>query len=124
MTSSCQRSASVSSRHGAGHRMVRGARSAIVLGVALLTALVMVPVAGASSTSPESSTSAVLKSTGPGGEGPYPWAYPASGGIKAGTGTTSSGAKCTPSAPQFDSPYAPPCIPKFTCNNGGPRTTA
>ena len=49
MTSSGQRSISVSSRHFAGHRMVWGARSAIVLGVALLTALVMVPVAGASS---------------------------------------------------------------------------
>ena len=94
--------------------MVRGSRSAIVLGVALLTALVMVPVAGA-----QSSTSPVLKTSGPAGEGPYPWAYPASGGIKAGTGTTSSGAKCTSSTPQFDSPYAPPCLPKFTGNNGG-----
>jgi hypothetical protein len=93
--------------------MVLGARSCIVVGVALLTALVMVPVVGASSTSP------VLKRSGPSGEGPYPWAYPASGGIKPGTGTTSSGAKCTPSAPQFDSPYAAPCIPKFTGNNGG-----
>ena len=61
----------------------------------------------------------MLKSSGPAGEGPYPWAYPASGGIKAGTGTTSAGAKCTPSTPQFASPYAPPCIPKFTGNNGG-----
>ncbi len=84
-----------------------------MLGAALLIALVMVPVAGASS------TSAVLKSSGPAGEGPYPWAYPATGGIKAGTGTTSSGAQCTPSTPQFDSPYAPPCLPKFTGNNGG-----
>jgi hypothetical protein len=113
MTSSGQRSISVSSRRFAQHRKLRVGRSTIVLGVALLTALVMVPVAGASSTSP------VLKSSGPDGEGPYPWAYPASGGIKAGTGTTSSGAKCTPSAPQFDSPYAAPCIPKFTGNNGG-----
>jgi hypothetical protein len=93
--------------------MIRGGRSATVLGVVLLTALVMVPAAGASSTSP------VLKSSGPAGEGPYPWAYPASGGIKVGTGTTRSGAKCTPSAAQFDSPYAPPCIPKFTGSNGG-----
>ncbi len=113
MTSSGQRSVKVSSRHVAGHRTVWGARSAVVLGAALLTALVMVPVAGASSTSP------VLKSSGPAGEGPYPWAYPATGGIKAGTGTTSSGAKCTPSTPQFSSPYAPPCLPKFTGNNGG-----
>ncbi len=93
--------------------MMRGARAATVLGAALLTALVMVPAAGASSDSP------VLKSSGPSGEGPYPWAYPATGGIKAGTGTISSGAKCTPSTPQFASPYAAPCIPKFTGNNGG-----
>jgi hypothetical protein len=93
--------------------MVRGARLAAVVGAALLTALVIVPVAGASG------TSAVLKSSGPAGEGPYPWAYPATGGIKAGTGTISSGAQCTPSTPQFASPYAPPCIPKFTGNNGG-----
>ena len=94
-----------------------GHAASIVVGVALLTALVMVPVAGASSTS--STTAPVLKTSGPAGEGPYPWAYPASGGIKAGTGTTSTGAKCTPSAPQFASPYAAPCIPKFTGNNGG-----
>jgi hypothetical protein len=113
MTSSGQRSISVSSRHVARHRMVGGARLAAVVGAALLTALVIVPVAGASG------TSAVLKSSGPAGEGPYPWAYPATGGIKAGAGTTSSGAQCTPSTPQFASPYAPPCIPKFTGNNGG-----
>jgi hypothetical protein len=113
MTSSGQRSISDSPRHVAGHRMAWGARSAIVLSVAVLAALVMVPVAGASSTSP------VLKSSGPAGEGPYPWSYSATGGIKAGTGTTSSGAKCTPSTAQFASPYAPPCIPKFTGNNGG-----
>ena len=93
--------------------MVWGARSAIVLGSALLTAMVATPVAGASSTAP------VLKTSGPAGEGPYPWAYPASGGIKAGTGTTISGAKCAPSDPQFSSPYAVPCIAKFTGNNGG-----
>ncbi|HEY6428314.1 MAG TPA: hypothetical protein VIX84_13905 [Acidimicrobiales bacterium] len=113
MTSSGQRSISVSSRQFARHRMVRGARLAAVVGAALLTALVIVPVAGASG------TSAVLKSSGPAGEGPYPWAYPATGGTKAGTGTTSSGAPCTPSTPQFASPYAPPCVPKFTGNNGG-----
>ncbi len=37
--------------------MVLGARSSIVVGVALLTALVMVPVAGASSTSSTTSPS-------------------------------------------------------------------
>ena len=85
----------------------------MVLGTALLTAMVATPVAGASS------TATVLKTSGPAGEGPYPWAYPASGGIKAGTGTTISGAKCAPSDPQFSSPYAVPCIAKFTGNNGG-----
>lgn len=113
MTLSGQISNSVSSRLFARHGAVRGARSAIVLGVVLLTAVAMVPAAGASSSSPD------LKSSGPTGEGPYPWAYPATGGIKAGTGTASSGAKCTPSTPQFASPYAVPCIPKFTGNNGG-----
>ena len=29
------------------------------------------------------------------------------------------GAKCTPSTPQFNSPYAAPCVPKFAGNNGG-----
>ncbi len=60
-----------------------------------------------------------LAKSGPAGEGPYPWKYPASGNIKAGTGTTISGTKCAAGTPQFDSPYADPCIPKFTGNNGG-----
>ena len=62
---------------------MQGACVSILLGTALLTALVIVP-AGASTASP------VLKTSGPAGEGPYPWAYPASGAIKAGTGTTIS----------------------------------
>jgi hypothetical protein len=90
-------------------------RAAVVVGSALLTALVMVPATGASA----SGTGPALKSSGPAGEGPYPWAYPASGGIKAGTGTTSTGVKCTPSTPEFTSPYAAPCIPKFAGSNGG-----
>lgn len=113
MTSSGQRKIRVSSRQFAPGRMGVGPRAVVALALALLTALVMVPTAVASSSSP------VLKSSGPSGEGPYPWAYPASGGIKAGTGTTAAGAKCTPSAPQFASPYAPPCLPKFAGNNGG-----
>jgi len=61
----------------------------------------------------------VLTKSGPADEGPYPYAYPASGNIKVGTGTTISGQKCTSSTPQVPSPYAVPCIPKFTGNNGG-----
>jgi hypothetical protein len=61
----------------------------------------------------------VLTKSGPADEGPYPYAYPASGNIKVGTGTTISGQKCTPGTPQVPSPYAVPCIPKFTGNNGG-----
>jgi hypothetical protein len=57
--------------------------------------------------------------TRPAGEGPYPWKYPASGAIAVGTGTTLSGTACTASAPQYASPYAPPCVPKFHGNNGG-----
>jgi hypothetical protein len=30
-----------------------------------------------------------------------------------------SGAACSPGTPQFPSTYAPPCLPKFTGNNGG-----
>jgi len=61
----------------------------------------------------------VLSKSGPGGEGPYPYQYPASGDVHVGTGTTISGQKCTPGTPQLPSPYAPPCIAKFTGNNGG-----
>lgn len=56
---------------------------------------------------------------GSSGEGPYPWKYPASGNVAVGTGTTVSGTPCTPSAPQFVSLYAPPCVPRFHGNNGG-----
>jgi len=61
----------------------------------------------------------VLAKSGPAAEGPYPYAYPSSGKITAGTGKTISGTPCTPSTPQFNGAYAAPCIPKFTGNNGG-----
>lgn len=60
-----------------------------------------------------------LTRSGPADEGPYPYAYPASGNVKAGTGTTVNGTACTPSTPQFPGAYAAPCVPKFTGNNGG-----
>jgi len=61
----------------------------------------------------------VLTKRGPSNEGPYPYAYPASGNIKAGTGKTLSGTACTPTAAQFNGAYAAPCVPKFTGSNGG-----
>jgi len=61
----------------------------------------------------------ILTKSGPGNEGPYPYRYPASGGIKAGTGTTVSGTACTATTPQFNGAYAAPCVPKFTGSNGG-----
>jgi hypothetical protein len=60
-----------------------------------------------------------LATSGPADEGPYPWKYPATGNIKVGSGKTVGGQACTPGTPQFASPYADPCIPKFTGNNGG-----
>ena len=62
---------------------------------------------------------AKLAQAGGPGEGPYPWLYPASGGVHSGTGTTVSGTPCSSGTPQFPSPYAPPCLPKFTASNGG-----
>ena len=60
-----------------------------------------------------------LAKSGPTGEGPYPWKYPASGSVKVGSGTTVGGQKCSAGTPQFHSPYADPCVAKFTGNNGG-----
>jgi hypothetical protein len=102
-----------------------------------MVALVVVLVAGGcsgGSSSSHSSSSATGAATGAahsaptgpkvaqvGGpnEGPYPWQYPASGSIQAGTGTTVGGTACSSGVAQFDSPYAPPCLPAFTGNNGG-----
>ena len=71
------------------------------------------------STGVGASSGPVLTKSGPADEGPYPYKYPASGAITPGTGTTISGAACKAGVGQFDSPYAVPCIPKFTGNNGG-----
>jgi len=53
------------------------------------------------------------------GEGPFPWRYPGSGKVQPGNGTTVNKAACSSNSPQFPSPYAPPCLPRFTGNNGG-----
>jgi hypothetical protein len=53
------------------------------------------------------------------GSGDAAWA-PASGGIKAGTGTTRAGLECKDGVKQVpDSQYSLPCVPKFTGDNGG-----
>ncbi len=88
------------------------ARVGVTLFVAMAS-LTLAGVAGGSTTAP------VLSKSGPANEGPYPWKYPATGNVKVGSGTTTGGYKCTPGTPQFPSPYAPPCIAKFTGNNGG-----
>jgi hypothetical protein len=91
--------------------------------IGLTVVLIGAGCGGGSSSSSGSSTSsgsgAKLSQAGGAGEGPYPWLYPASGGIHSGTGTTLSGTACSSGTPQFASPYAPPCLPKFTGNNGG-----
>ena len=65
----------------------------------------------------------VLTKSGPADEGPYPYGYPASGGIKAGTGTTLSGTKCKAGTPQFASAYVAPCVPSSPGTTVGPPTT-
>ncbi|MHB1924269.1 MAG: hypothetical protein ACYCSJ_06235 [Acidimicrobiales bacterium] len=76
---------------------------------------------GSSGSSGSNALTLTNGSTGKGvaGEGPYPWKYPASGSVTLGSGTTIGGTACTPSTPQFDSPYADPCVAKFTGSNGG-----
>jgi hypothetical protein len=86
----------------------RGGRAGLGVAVALAIPLILIggviaPAGGA----------------GAKGEGPFPWKYPASGNVKVGTGKTVSGTTCSSGTPQFNSPYAPPCVAKFTGNNGG-----
>jgi len=88
-----------------------------LLGAGILAAFTIATAGGSGLAGAASNV--VLAHSGPAGEGPYPWKYPGSGNIKAGTGTTVGGQKCTSSTPQFGSPYAAQCLPKFTGNNGG-----
>jgi hypothetical protein len=93
-------------------RRVTTPRTAVTVLVAL-GSLTLVGVAGGAP------TGVVLSKSGPANEGPYPYKYPATGSVTVGSGTTVSGHKCTPGTAQFASPYAVPCIAKFTGNNGG-----
>ena len=92
-----------------GHRKVGFVAASALAAVAMLT-LSAVAVAA---------SGPILATKGAGNEGPYTYAYPASGKIAAGPGTTLGGAKCTPGTLQFNSAYVAPCVPKFTGNNGG-----
>jgi hypothetical protein len=93
----------------AGHRK---------LGLVAVTGVAVVSMLALSAVSFAAAGPSLTKS-GPSNEGPYPYAYPASGKIHAGTGTTVSGTACTPTTGQFNGAYAAPCVPKFTGNNGG-----
>jgi len=99
------------SRHG---RSRRRAIAPVALGTAILCTLV------AGATIPAGAAGgSKLDRSGPASEGPYPWKYPGSGNVKVGTATTISGQACNAGTPQFASPYADPCIAKFTGSNGG-----
>jgi hypothetical protein len=100
-------------------RRFAGQRRRFGLGRWVITVLVAMSTLALGGIAAGSTGGPVLSKSGPADEGPYPYAYPASGNIKVGTGTTISGQKCTASTPQVPSPYADPCIPKFTGNNGG-----
>ena len=101
-------------REGWRGRFRRPAVAMLALGTVVSFTLV---VAGGSVSA--SSGGPKLSTSGSSGEGPYPWKYPGSGSVKVGSGTTVSGQACTPGTPQFNSPYAAPCVAKFTGSNGG-----
>lgn len=99
-------------------------RSRIPKLVLLLAVIGLVIGAAPSTASPSAVTSHAglgfaLARSGPKGEGPYPWKYPGSGTVKVGTGKTIAGLACAAGAGQFDSPYAAPCIAKWSGSNGG-----
>jgi hypothetical protein len=84
-----------------------------------ITVLVAMSALALSGVAAGSTSGIVLSKSGPAGEGPYPYKYPASGTTHVGSGTTIGGTKCTAGTPQVPSPYAVPCIAHFTGNNGG-----
>ncbi len=100
---------------------VRRRGTSLVSACCLAAALTLVLgiAAAACGTTAATPTTKAPSVKGPSTEGPYPYAYPATGNLKAGTGTTISGTTCTPSTSQFPGAYAAPCVPKFTGNNGG-----
>jgi hypothetical protein len=87
--------------------------------VAMGTVVSFTLVAAGGSVTAGAASGTKLDTSGPANEGPYPWKYPATGNVKVGSGTTIGGQKCTAGTNQVNSPYAVPCIAKFTGNNGG-----
>jgi hypothetical protein len=75
-----------------------------------ITVLVAMSALALSGVAAGSTNGVVLSKSGPAGEGPYPYKYPASGTTQVGSGTTILGTKCTAGTPQVPSPYADPCI--------------
>jgi hypothetical protein len=104
------RSATASENRRRGRsRSLRG----LALGAVAVSSMVLTTVGASAMAGPK------LDTHGPANEGPYPWKYPASGNVSVGSGTTVLGTKCTPGTLQLNTPYAPPCVAKFTGSNGG-----
>ncbi|MGH9045860.1 MAG: hypothetical protein ACRDVW_00930 [Acidimicrobiales bacterium] len=101
-----------SNGHGTG-RPLRRRTIPIAICLGIMTLSTGAAVAGAASPGVKLSTS------GPAGEGPYPYRYPGSGDVQVGSGKTVHGSTCRSGTPQFASPYAVPCVAKFTGSNGG-----
>ena len=91
-------------------RRFAGQRRRFGLGRWVITVLVAMSTLALGGIAAGSTGGPVLSKSGPADEGPYPYAYPASGNIKVGTGTTIGGQKCAAGTPQVPSPYADPCI--------------
>ncbi len=98
-------------REGAGGRPSKSRRPfnrighlAVALAIPVVLLMAVVPAASAGKAK---------------GEGPYPWKYPASGTTTIGSGKAISGQACKAGQGQFNSPYAAPCIAKWSGNNGG-----
>ena len=103
-------------RHGGSGTHQRGRRA---LGPVAVSGLAAIAVLAFGTVAVAATGTIVLSKHGPATEGPYPYAYPASGHVKAGTGKTVAGIACKPGVGQFPGPYAAPCVAKYTGSNGG-----
>jgi hypothetical protein len=101
----------------------RGNVRALVTGIVALGTAVSFTLISTAGVSSAATGQVKLAKSGLASEGPYPWKYPATGTSGVGTGTTAGGLNCRPGTPQFPSPYADPCIAKYTGNNGGATST-
>lgn len=99
--------------------MTVGRKTGAVLAALALLAAGCGHAAGPKSASTTSSTAGRSDGLGQVGEGPYPWAYPASGTVSSGSGRTAGGLACAPGVAQFPSAYADPCLARWAGDNGG-----